>query len=308
MHIDFLKLYLMIVSSITFGYLIAAISVETGFINWLGLKTVKLSRMGIHPLLSPIPVLYLVSPRAAHLHASKLLKDGKIKPRDLYIAAAASNFPMRITFLYRYYFPVLIPLIGWIAVYYGLLRLLFDAVVLIVVLIVGRKIYRGTTKEKGNSETIKVHFNANTLKKGILSGLKESGKFILKFSPLFGFVIFLINHGVMDKMLTFMSPLLKLAGLNNLCATYVATAAVSPPVAYGLIKVMVARHYPLVKILGAMFIGNACFTLLRAWWAYVLPYYLGLYPPRITLTLIFIQSFMPAFYNLIMGIMFSRFL
>ncbi|WP_456437669.1 hypothetical protein [Desulfurobacterium sp.] len=308
MHIDFFRLYLMIISSITFGYLIAAISVETGFINWLGLKTVKLSKIGIHPLLSPIPILYLVSPRAAHLHASKLLKEGKIKPRDLYITAAASNFPMRITFLYRYYFPVLIPLIGWIAVYYGLLRLLFDTVVLFIVLITGRRIYKNIKRTGNDSETIKIQLNYETLKKGIASGLKEGGKFIVKFSPLFGFVIFLINHGIMDKMLTFMSPLLKWAGLDNLCATYVATAAISPPVAYGLIKVMIAKHYPLIKILGAMFIGNACFTFLRAWWAYVLPYYLGLYPMKVTIILIFIQSFLPALYNLSMGIIFSKFL
>ncbi len=306
MHIDFFKLYLMIISSITFGYLIAAISVETGFINWLGLKTVKLSKLGIHPLLSPIPVLYLVSPRAAHLHASELLKEGKITPRDLYIAAAASNFPMRITFLYRYYFPVLIPLIGWIAVYYGLLRLLFDTVVLLIVLIIGRRIYRNMKRPENNGEKVNIRFEFKTIKKGIVSGLKESVKFIVKFSPLFAFVIFLINHGIMDKMLTFMSPLLKWAGLDNLCATYVATATISPPVAYGLIKVMIAKHYPLRKILGAMFIGNACFTFLRAWWAYVLPYYFGLYPLRVVATLIFIQSFMPALYNLSMGILLSK--
>ncbi|WP_456396295.1 hypothetical protein [Desulfurobacterium sp.] len=306
MHIDFLKLYMMIISSITLGYLIAAVSVETGFINWLGLKTAKLSKLGIHPLLSPIPVLYLVSPRAAHLHASKLLKEGKITPGDLYIAAAASNFPMRITFLYRYYFPVLIPLIGWIAVYYGLLRLLFDTVVLIIVFIIGKRMYRNMKRPENSKEKVKIRFESETIKKGITFGLKESIKFIVKFSPLFAFVIFLINHGIMDKMLIFMSPLLKWAGLDNLCATYVATATISPPVAYGLIKIMIAKHYPLKKILGAMFIGNACFTFLRAWWAYVLPYYFGLYPLKVITTLIFIQSFMPALYNLSMGIILSK--
>ncbi|OMH41118.1 hypothetical protein BLW93_01795 [Desulfurobacterium indicum] len=303
---DFFKLYLMIISSITFGYLIAAISVETGFINWLGLKTVKFSKLGIHPLLSPIPVLYLVSPRAAHLHASELLKKGKIKPKDIYIAAAASNFPMRITFLYRYYFPVLIPLIGYLAVYYGLLRLAFDTIILIAVLIIGKRLYKNTKHSDEKIEKVNIIFNFQTLKKGVINGIKESLKFIVKFSPLFIFIIYLISKGIMAKMLTVMSPVLKWIGLDDLEATYVATAAISPPVAYGLIKIMLAKHYPTTKILGTMFLGNAIFTFLRAWWAYVLPYYYGLYPLNVTFMLISIQSFMPATYNLLMGILLSR--
>ena len=306
MEINFLKLYFMIVSSITFGYVIAGIFTQTKFINWLGIKTVKLSRFGIHPLLSHLPILYLVSPRAAHIHASRLLKEKKIRPIDLYLTIAATNFPMRITFLYRYYFPVLIPLIGVLAVYYGMLRLLFDFVVFIIVMIIGRKLYRNLRKEEITQEKVNVELTFNTIKTGFIIGIKESAKFILKFTPLFALVIYLITHGIMDKMLFIMNPILRWIGLDNLCATYVATAAISPPVAYGLIKVMLAKHYPITKILGAMFLGNACFTFLRAWWAYVLPYYLGLYPLRVVFMLITIQSFMPATYNMAMGIILSR--
>ncbi len=307
MKIDFVKLYFMIITSITFGYVIAGIFTQTKFINWIGVKTVKLSRFGIHPLLSHLPIIYLVSPRAAHIHASDLLEKRKIKPTDLYLTIAATNFPMRITFLYRYYFPVLIPLIGTLAVYYGLLRLLFDLIVFLSVMLIGRKLYRNLRKEEIVPEKVNVELNFSTIKTGFTTGIKESGKFLIKFTPLFAFVIYLITHGIMDKVLTVMEPTLKAIGLDNLCATYVATATISPPVAYGLIKIMIAKNYPLTKILGTMFIGNACFTFLRAWWAYVLPYYFGLYPLRIIAVLITIQSFIPATYNLIMGVMLVKF-
>ncbi|RUM89151.1 MAG: hypothetical protein DSZ25_01115, partial [Thermovibrio sp.] len=134
---DFLKLYVIIVSAIAFGYVLASLLVETKVVNYIGLKTLSLSRFGLHPLLTNVPVLYLITPRAAHMRASELLKEGKIEPTDLYLSILASNLPMRLMFLYRYYLPVLLPLIGVIAVYYAVLRLAFDFAVFLVVFVLG---------------------------------------------------------------------------------------------------------------------------------------------------------------------------
>ncbi|MEO2083386.1 MAG: hypothetical protein ABGX12_05140, partial [Desulfurobacteriaceae bacterium] len=160
---NFLHLYILIVSAITFGYVLAGLLVETGVANWLGLKSLKLSRFGIHPLLTNVPVIYLVSPRAAHIAASKLLKEGKIEPMDLYLAILASNFPMRLMFLYRYYFPVLFPLIGFLAVYYGLLRLAFDALALIAVTVYGRLRYREVEKTRADYGNVALRFELSVL-------------------------------------------------------------------------------------------------------------------------------------------------
>lgn len=300
---NFTELYFIIVSAVAFGYVLAAILVETKFVNWLGLKTLRLSRLGIHPLLTNVPVIYLVSPRAAHVVASQLLKEGKIEAIDLYLAILASNLPMRLMFLYRYYLPVLVPLIGAVAVYYALLRLVFDIVVLIVVSIVGKLRYRKLRPERPNYDSVKVELNLKVLKEGALKGLKEAALFTVKFTPLFILVVFLIKEGAMEWLTKELGPYFGALGFDSLQITYITTAAISPPVAYGLIKVMLARNYAVTHILGTMAVGNAMFSLLRSWWAYLLPYYLGLYPIRITTMLLLLQAGLLIVYNFSVGVL-----
>ncbi len=299
--IDFTRLYFVIVGAIAFGYILAAVLVETRFVNWLGLKTLKLSKFGIHPLLTNVPVIYLVSPRAAHITASRLLKEGKIEPFDLYLAILASNFPMRLMFLYRYYLPVLLPLIGIVAVYYALLRLAFDLFLLFVVSLIGRLRY----KEVGFSEipsSVPLVFSGKTLWEGFLKGGKEAVLFIAKFTPLFLFVVWLIKIGVMNILTENLKPYLGKLGFHPIEITYITTAAISPPVAYGLIKVMIEKHHPVFRILGTMAVGNGMFSLLRSWWTYLLPYYLGLYPVPVTVVLLLLQAGLPILYNFSVGV------
>jgi len=300
---NFTELYFIIVSAVAFGYILAAVLVETKFVNWLGLKTLHLSRFGIHPLLTNVPVIYLVSPRAAHVVASKLLKEGKIEEVDLYLAILASNLPMRLMFLYRYYLPVLVPLIGVVAVYYALLRLIFDVVTLTAVSVIGRFRYKEFPFKPPEDESVKPELNFKVLKEGTLKGVKEAVSFTVKFTPLFLLVVFLIKEGAMEWLTEELGPYLGSFGFDSLQITYITTAAISPPVAYGLIKVMLQKNYPVTHILGTMAVGNAMFSLLRSWWAYLLPYYLGLYPLRTTITLLLLQAGLPIVYNFSVGVL-----
>jgi len=298
---DFAELYLIVISAVTFGYVLAAVLVETRVVNWLGIKTLSLSRLGLHPLLTNVPVLYLISPRAAHVTASELLRSGKISPTDLYLAVLASNLPMRLMFLYRYYFPVLLPLIGMVAVYYALLRLAFDLIIFVVVSLIGKKRY----KERGeipSFESFSLEINASKLKSGLIKGTKEALLFAVKFTPVFAAVVFLIKFGAMEFISSKLSPILGKLGFNPLEITYATTAAISPPVAYGLIKVMIKEGIPTTHVIGTMAVGNALFSALRSWWTYLLPYYLGLYPPRVTAVLLLLQAGLPIVYNLSVGL------
>jgi hypothetical protein len=304
---SFTELYLFIVAAVFFGYVLAALLVETGFVNWLGLKTLPLARFGIHPLLTQVPVIYLVSPRAAHVVASQLLKEGKVKPADLYLTILATNFPMRLMFLYRYYLPVLLPLIGVIAVYYALLRLAFDVILLFVVSVIGRLRYRNLSLPRYSFGSSKINLSFPVLLEGLKKGAKEGLLFTLKFTPLFLFVVFLIKAGAMEWLTVKLKPYLGRLGFNSLEITYITTAAISPPVAYGLIKVMLKEGIKTAHILGTMAVGNAMFSLLRSWWAYLLPYYLGLYPLRITAVLLLLQAGLPILYNFTVGIALVKF-
>jgi len=213
---------------------------------------------------------------------------------------------MRLMFLYRYYLPVLLPLIGVIALYYyALLRLAFDVLLLIVVSVIGRFRYKNLPPPDYSFESAQVNLSNLSLKK-ILEGLKKGAKegflFTLKFTPLFLFVVFLIKAGAMEWLTAKLKPYLGRLGFNSLEITYITTAAISPPVAYGLIKVMVKEGIKTTHILGTMAVGNAMFSLLRSWWAYLLPYYLGLYPLRITAVLLLLQAGLPILYNFTVGV------
>jgi hypothetical protein len=299
---DFWKLYILVLTAIGAGYLGASVLVETGTVNWLGLKTLRLSKAGIHPMLTSVPVLYLVSPRAGHLLASSLLREGKIGKFDLALAVLASNLPMRLMFLYRYYLPVLLPLVGVVALYYALLRLAFDLAVFLFVFITGSLYYKNRKRHTPLPGSAVLRLRWEAVKRGVRRGLREFFSFALKFTPLFLFVVAMMKAGVMDWLTLKLKPLFGGAGLDSLEVTYVTTCAVSPPVAYSLLKVMLKKGYPISHIVGTMAIGNAMFSLLRSWWAYLLPYYSGLYPARVVAMLLILQAGLPIVYNFTVGL------
>ncbi|ACV24240.1 conserved hypothetical protein [Methanocaldococcus fervens AG86] len=288
-------------ASITFGYILAEILSETNLIKFIGNKTSKIAEFGIHPALTPIPALYLVSPRVAHANASAMLKDKLIKPIDLYIAILASNLPLRVMYIYRYYLPVLLPLLGVITLYYIGLRIIFDFLLVFIVLMIGRKRYKGVKFNMENSK-INLNFSKDAFKNGLIKGLRASLKFGLRFTPIFALVVFMIKLGILDKITAILSPILGKLSLDSLGIAYITTAMFSPAAAYGIAKVMLSYNYPINKVLGCMFLGTGLFTLLYESWSRIFPFYSGLYPKNVTLNLLLLQVVLPSFYNIFLGI------
>ncbi|MEO2083742.1 MAG: hypothetical protein ABGX12_06945, partial [Desulfurobacteriaceae bacterium] len=183
----------------------------------------------------------------------------------------------------------------------------FDALALIAVTVYGRLRYREVEKTRADYGNVALRFELSVLAAAVWKGLKEAVSFTLKFTPLFILVVFLIKAGVMEWLTKALKPYLGNPGFNSLEITYITTAAISPPVAYGLINVMVKEGIPVSDILGTMAVGNAMFSLLRSWWAYLLPYYLGLYPLRIVVVLLLLQAGLPIVYNLTVGVLLVKF-
>ncbi len=290
------------IASITLGYILAETLSETNLIRLIGVKTAKIAKLGIHPALTPVPALYLVSPRVAHANASALLKEERIEPVDLYIAILASNLSLRIMYVYRYYLPVLLPLLGIVTLYFIGLRILFDFLLVFVVLMIGRRRYKG---EKVNSENnkIKLNFSKKAFKKGLIKGLKASLKFVSRFTPLFLLVVSMLKSGASERLTLLLFPILGSLGLDSLGMTYITTAVFSPRAAYGIAKVMLGYNYPMQKVLGCMFLGNGLFVLLNESWVRILPFYSGLYPREVTLRLLLLQAGLPSTYNILLGIL-----
>ncbi|NIA09764.1 MAG: hypothetical protein GWP10_08540 [Nitrospiraceae bacterium] len=286
--------------SMTFGYVLAGILSETNLIKLIGKKTSKIAKLGIHPTLTSIPALYLVSPRVAHATASGMLKNGAIEPIDLYIAILASNLPLRLMYIYRYYLPVLLPFLGVITLYFICLRIIFDFFLILVVLIVGRRRYKDVRSEN-EDDKFRLNFSQNVFKKGLARGLKESLNFVLKFTPIFLLVVFMLKSGISERIVSSLNPILGKLGLDPLGITYVTTALFSPRVAYGIAKVMLNYDYPVKIILACMFLGNALFVIFNESWSRTFPFYSGLYPKNVALKLLFIQAGLPSIYNIFLA-------
>jgi len=294
-------IYLQVIFSVAFGYTLAGILVETKVVNWIGSKTIKLPFFKVSEFFSTFLALYLISPRASHITASTLLKEGKITKKELFVAVLASNLPMRLMFFYRYYFPVLLPLIGFVAVYYALFRLFFDIVLFLMAVLVG-KFQNEKSKVFSNLNPV-LDFSFSAIKQGVLKGLYEFIKFALKFTPAFFFVVFLVNEGVMEVVGEKFSGFFQAIGFSPIEITYITSAMISPPVAYGFLKLLLSQGEPVAKIVGTMAVGNALFSLSRSWWMYLLPYYSGLYDKKTLAIILLIQAYLPAFYNLAGGIL-----
>ncbi|WP_456416851.1 hypothetical protein [Methanocaldococcus sp.] len=300
--LDFLNLYFSSIFSITFGYFIAELLNETNLIKLIGKKTSKIVKLGIHPSLSIIPTLYLVSPRLAHTNASALLKRGEIKPFDLYGAILASNFSLRIMYIYKYYLPVLFPLLGVVTLYFIGLRIIFDIFLLVVVIIVGRKKYKNIEINDFNLNNINIRFSKDVLKNSIIKGLKLSIDFIVKFTIIFLIMVLMISFGLLEKISIILFPIFKNLGLDSLGISYITASIISPRIAYGIAKIMLGYNYSIYTILGCMFLGNGLFVLTYEWWTRILPYYTGLYPKDVALKLLIIQAFLPSIYCVLLGI------
>lgn len=288
-------------ASITFGYVLAEILNESNLIRLIGKKTSKIARLGIHPALTPIPALYLVSPKVAHANASAMLKNEVIKPTDLYITILASNLSLRVMYIYRYYLPVLLPLLGIITLYFICLRILFDFFLVLVVLMIGRRRYRSVKMDNEDNE-IKLNFSRKAFRNGLIKGLKVSLNFALRFTPLFLSIIFMLRSGISDRITLILSPILGKLGLDSFGITYVTTAIFSPRVAYGIAKVMLSYNYPLKDVLACMFLGNGLFVILNESWVRILPFYSGLYPRDVTLKLLFLQAGLSSLYNILLAV------
>ncbi len=256
----------------------------------------------VHPSLTPVVLLYMVSRRAGHAHASSLLRKGIVSSIDVYIALLASGLSLRIMYMYRLYIPVLIPLLGRLALYIILLRILFDTTVLLAVMAYGRKRYRGEHLQ-GNSVRPQVKLEPSTVWRGFKEGAREAAGFLLRFTPLYIIVSLMMLTGVMDRISVELAPFLHRLGASSLGATCIATSIASPRVAWGIAKMMVDAGHPANEVLGCLFLGSGLFVLLNELWTKHLPFYASLYPKRVVLGIVVLRSLIPAAYSILLGIL-----
>ena len=296
--------YIYITLSVLFGNTLAKLLLEANIINAVNTKTSKILGKSIHPELTPIPLLYLISPRAAHAHASQILKQGLVKPIDLYIALLASDLFLRIMYIYRYYIPLMLPLLGIIALYFIALRIIFDIILFTTVTIYGIHKYKNTNKNTpAYQRDIRIMLTRKTLVNSIKMGAKDTITFLYKFTPLYILIAVLMNINVFSYVTSILKPYLKRINIDSLGLTYLITAITSPRIAWGIAKIMIDNGYYFTNILGCIFLGNALYLLLNELWVRIIPFYISIYPKNIVPKLILLRAILPATYNMILGIL-----
>jgi len=294
----FLITYIYIILAVLFGNILARLLIETHIINVVNLKTSKILGRSIHPELTSIPLLYLISPRAAH--ASQILKQNLIKPIDLYIALIASSIFLRIMYIY---IPMMLPLLGVIAVYFMALRLLFDVAPFIIVAVYGKYKYKNTKNTLTKLQNMVIKLTKGVLINSIKVGIRDTITFLYKFTPLFALVITLMNLSVLSYISSILKPYLELINVNSLGLTYIITSIMSPRIAWGIARIMLDNGYSFTNILGCIFLGNALYLLLNELWVRIIPFYISIYPKSIVSKLIILRAILPMIYNIVIGIL-----
>ncbi|NPA05725.1 MAG: hypothetical protein GXO09_06500 [Crenarchaeota archaeon] len=290
-------------ASALLGFLIAGIASSTGLAEKLASIAAPIAEAGIHPALSPMPILYLVSPKAAHALAAAELREGRVEPVDVYIAYLASMLPLRLLYMYRFYIPVLVPLLGIIAVEYIAMRSALDIALAATAVLLGRRRRRG--------DPAPVHGCTPPPRRGrLLDGLGRGMRLYLGFAARFTLaylvVALLLATGAMRMLASCLNPALSLLGVDARGAVYIATAVASPRAAYGLARVLLDTGYPGQRLLGCMFLGNGLFAALNESWTRTLPFYTSIYPRRVALTLLVIGVGSAAVYDVTLGVIILR--
>ncbi len=283
------------------GYLLAGLLNELGITDYL-MKSLS-STLGrvIHPVLTPTLVLYVVSPRSAHAHASSCLRRGLVTPKDIYLVMMVSGLPLRLLYLYRIYVPVLIPLLGTVALQYLGIKLVLDSLLASVAITYGLKKYSVRTHLPHGVVSGDLRLSKASLIKGVEEGLRDLLKFLPKYSLAYALASVMIVTGLTSLIANSLKPTLTPLGITSLGLTYVTASVISPRAAVGIAKLMVTTHHYVSEVLATMLIGNAFYVVLNELWTKILPLYLSTYPRRVATNLLLIKVVTPVAYSLVVA-------
>lgn len=284
------------------GYVAAGVLNESGLTNLLIKRLSGSLGRVVHPALAPTLVLYVVSPRSAHAYASSCLRRGLVSPVDVYLVMMVSGLPLRLLYLYRIYIPILIPLLGAVALRYIALRLVLDLSLAAIATAYGFRKYSSMPKSTQSLGDDAVILSTESLLNGVTRGVKDMLKFLPKYSVAYVAASALLITGVINSVAHALAPVLASLGLTSLGLTYVTASIVSPKAAVGIAKLMISSGHSTNEVLGAMFLGNTLFLALNEAWARTVPLYLSTYPRRVAATLTLLKVVVPAAYSALLAV------
>ncbi|NIA08675.1 MAG: nucleoside recognition protein [Nitrospiraceae bacterium] len=228
------------------------------------------------------------SSAAANSILMGLYQKGKIGKRELYVASLTNSFPAVIMHL-RSMLPVIVPLLGPTGlVYFGILSIL-GLMRTGLILLTGRVIL----PQKKNYHVIKRKKERPSLPSALWKSICQSKKIITRIVmvtvPVTIATFVLIDLGIFDRLAIYLRGIaeyLPIApeGIPIIAAQFVSSIAAYTVASNLLIKGVLSGYQIIIILL----IGNilATVTGLR----YIVPYYIGIFGPRLGAELMVIST------------------
>ncbi len=228
------------------------------------------------------------SPTAANSILMELYQKGKIGKRELYVASLTNSFPAIIMHL-RSMLPVIVPLLGLTGLaYFGILSVL-GLVKTGLILLIGRIIL----PQRKDNHPINEEKERPTFSSALWKSIRQSKKVIIKIVmvtvPVTVATFVLIDLGVFDALARYLKDIPKYLpiapeGIPIIAAQFVSSIA-AYTVASNLLINGVLSGYQIIIIL---LVGNILTTITGL--RYIVPYYIGIFGPRLGVELMLIST------------------
>ena len=228
------------------------------------------------------------SPTAANSILMELYQKGKIGKRELYVASLTNSFPATIMHL-RSMLPIIVPLLGLTGLaYFGMLSIL-GLVRTGLIVLTGRVILPQRKKNHTINRKKKRPSFSSALRKSIGQSKKVITRILVVTVPVTVATFVLIDLGAFDALSQYLKDIAKYLpiapeGIPIIAAQFVSSIA-AYTVASNLLINRVLSGYQIIIVL---LVGNILSTITGL--RYIVPYYMGIFGPRLGVELMVIST------------------
>ena len=295
----YLQVFLLTFVALVFTYIL----VEAGIFEPIGRLFEPLLKPARLPPETAVPIAMRVfSPTASHGVLAALYKDGKVSSNEIITTVLISQLPSKIYYMFRFYAPFVIPVLGPVL---GLYYLALSMIVTLALAGTGLIFGRITGCKPGGEQAIgrvnfrKTEFNSKVLKKGIIKGVKVFLSIAWRMTIAYIIVTILILTDFFEKVSACLAPYISVLFVEPSAVTISIIAAASPLIALPMAGDMFTKGIIGIRdCLTALFLGRLIFTafndLPRA-----IPIFFGMYGTKVGGKLFIVLEIVSAVGNLI---------
>ena len=279
------------------GFILASVIIEYRVIDRFSYRMVKLARLtNVHPVALAAALGYVAGPKVAHGALSRMLSEGRIREGDVLSSILMACFLCRVYVAFRWFLPVVLPLLGpELALKLLSINLAVDLALTITGVLYAKLLLRPPALSHGTIPDRKSPETKPSLGSAVRAGLRGFARFAYKYLALSAAVAAFILLGGFDALSAVLRPYVARLGLSPAAAVVTATYLIRPSAALIVCSSMLASgELAPSEALPAVLLGSSLFMLLNDGAKNILPYYLSVYPRGLSVKLFLARVAVPS--------------